>query len=305
MSMQPTVLVLGGTGRIGTAFLEQARAKNSHLKFRLLTRNPYKLKCYADADGIVVQQGDLLSPESLAQAMDGIQQVFFIVPDAPDMVEMERNVYEAARKHGSVQHVLKISAILAGARPHPAGFGILHRQGEELLRQEAALSGFAYTILRPCMFAQSLELFQDPIMGLGVILSPSGQGRISFVDVRDVAACALELLLHEHEQKNRVYTLTGPTAYTMEQAAKLLTQHMGRSVRHFSPPEWLSYWIYRILAGMDAFMARNVRDLFVAVKAGQEEEVSDAILLICKRAPTSLQAYLLDQKVFPSDKKSL
>ncbi|MGO8683501.1 MAG: hypothetical protein ACLQUT_02815 [Thermoleophilia bacterium] len=61
-------------------------------------------------------------------------------------------------------------------------------------------------------------MYCPAILSLGAFHTPMGNGRISYIDVRDVAAAVVEVLLtngHEH----RGYSLTGPVARFHEEIA--------------------------------------------------------------------------------------
>ena len=71
--------------------------------------------------------------------------------------------------------------------------GRLHRQEEKILEE----SGIPYTILRPNGFMQNFVRAGLIIRSKNAFYLPPGDAKVSFVDVRDVAAVATELLLTE------------------------------------------------------------------------------------------------------------
>ena len=293
-------LVFGASGRVGTAFVDAAIKESVPLK--LFVRRPETLSSHVKSSPLIkVISGDIRNQEQLNGAMKGADKVLLIVPDDPRQVELEQAVYKAALPHNV--HIVKISALLAGTDP-PRSFGVLHRQGE----QELEASGLPYTILRPAMFMQSLELFAEPLHQAGFIIIPSGTGKVSFVDIDVVAECSLRIILDDSTKHfGKVYTLTGSKAWSMAEVAKLLSARMGKTIAHWSPPAWLAYWIYRLLAGMNAWMAERVTDLFVAIAEGAESECRDDVQRInnIRQAAAStrtLEDYLERQTVFQQRK---
>jgi uncharacterized protein YbjT (DUF2867 family) len=68
----------------------------------------------------------------------------------------------------------------------------------------------------------------------------AGEGRVNFIDTRDVADVARVALLEEfNPESQRAYHLTGPQAWTMRQVAEHLSTLLGQPVtyKHRSPEE--------------------------------------------------------------------
>ena len=79
-----------------------------------------------------------------------------------------------------------------------------------------------------------MNLFSDfiPLMAGedGVIRGPAGDGRLAAVRRADIAEAAAVVLAGEgHEGKT--YALTGPEAFTLEEAAEMITRLTGRETR--------------------------------------------------------------------------
>src|SRR5207245_2758204 len=67
-----------------------------------------------------------------------------------------------------------------------------------------------WTILRPHAFMQNwLGDVAESVRAEGVIYAPIGDGRVPFIDTRDIAAVAAEVLLHVEAHVGKKYVLTG------------------------------------------------------------------------------------------------
>jgi uncharacterized protein YbjT (DUF2867 family) len=177
------ILVTGGTGGIGSELLRLL--SQAGVGARALTRNPYKAQ---KLSGITWIPGDLARPETLTTAFDGAKSLFLLTSYYEDMVELQHNAITAARAAG-VTHVVKVSAFAASDHSK-APIGRWHYQVEK----ELQASGMGWTILRPHHFMQNLLAQAEYIRKDGVVYSASGDGKIPYIDLRDIAAVAFVTL---------------------------------------------------------------------------------------------------------------
>lgn len=121
-------------------------------------------------------------------------------------------------------HVVKGSAV--GATDHSKSpIGRAHYEVESALQE----SGMAWTILRPHVFMQNFLDMAPTIAREGKIRAASGEGKIPFVDARDIAAvAAVTLTAAGHEGKK--YVLTGPEALSYGEIAKIIGDTIGKRV---------------------------------------------------------------------------
>jgi uncharacterized protein YbjT (DUF2867 family) len=100
----------------------------------------------------------------------------------------------------------------------------------------------------------------ETVRAEGAIDAPIGDARVPFIDTRDIAAVAAEVLLHPDEHAGKKYVLTGPEAVSYHDVAAALSDATGRPV------------IYRPIS-MDEARAR-------LVARGIEPDLIDAMLAI-------------------------
>jgi uncharacterized protein YbjT (DUF2867 family) len=136
-------------------------------------------------------QGRPAEPASIDGVFGGVKTMFLLTGNGPDLATLQLTAIRAAVKSG-VEYVVKLSAL--GASSHSKSpIGRAHYEAEQALIG----SGMRWAILRPHAFMQNL-LDQTPaIVGEGRIFAASGDGKIPFVDTRDIAAVAAVTLTHQ------------------------------------------------------------------------------------------------------------
>ncbi|NYG44822.1 uncharacterized protein YbjT (DUF2867 family) [Bradyrhizobium sp. IAR9] len=213
------ILVTGGTGVIGSELLRLL--SQAKVPARALVRDPAKAQ---KLPGITWVVGDLAKPETLKDAFEGAKSLFLLTHYYEDMVELQHNAIVAARAAG-MKHVVKVSAF-AATDHSKAPIGQWHHRIEEELKA----SGMAWTMLQPHHFMTNLVAQAGYVAKEGAIYSPSGDGKIPYVDPRDVAAVAF-VTLTQPGHDGKTYVVTGSEALSYRQAAEIIGATIGKEVR--------------------------------------------------------------------------
>ena len=152
------ILVVGGTGTIGSEVVRLLKVENA--SFRALVRDPAKVEALK-AQGIETVAGDLRQPETLPEALQGVEKIFVVTPLVPDQVEMRAALIAAAKAAG-VRHIVMSTGI--GAAPDaPVQIGRWHGENQ----QQAQESGMAWTFVQPGFFMQNLLMYVEAIRDKG------------------------------------------------------------------------------------------------------------------------------------------
>ncbi|MGC1244578.1 MAG: NmrA family NAD(P)-binding protein, partial [Spirulinaceae cyanobacterium] len=100
-----------------------------------------------------------------------------------------------------------------------------------------AASGIPYTFLRPNSFHQNYLIYTaETIKNQNSFYLPLGEGKLSFIDIRDVAEVAAVVLTEDNHQ-NKAYQITGSQALSNYQIAEILSQVLGRTITYVDIPE--------------------------------------------------------------------
>jgi uncharacterized protein YbjT (DUF2867 family) len=223
--MPETILVTGATGTIGRDVTKELATKGADV--RAGVRDPDKAKKLLDP-AIELTRFDFENPQSFSDALKDVTKVFVLPPLMLNQVEAT-NVFVDAASSAGVEHIVELSVIGADAEP-PFTFGKWHAAEDRHIRD----SGIAFTLLRPNSFMQNFINYFPPRDG--VIYLPWGNGKASFVNTRDIARVAAEVLTtNGHEGK--IYTLTGPAALGIADVAKFLAEAAKRDIQYVDVPE--------------------------------------------------------------------
>lgn len=268
-----TIAVTGATGTIGG--LVARTLADRDVEARLLVRDPDR----APRLGLPVWACAYGDGAGLREALAGVDVLLLVsAHETADRVDLHRSVVEAAADAG-VEHVVYTSFV--GAAPD-AGFTLARDHGatEDIVRD----AGLAHTFLRDNFYAEVFAHFAGED---GMIRGPAGRGRVAAVSQRDVAAVAAEVLLDPGAHRDATYDLTGPEAFTLDEAAQVLTEVTGRphsfhdetldearaSRAHYGAPDWQ----------VDAWIST-----YTAIRDGELDTVSDAVPTILGRPALSL-----------------
>jgi uncharacterized protein YbjT (DUF2867 family) len=167
--------------------------------------------------------GDMSNPDVLAQAMHGVEKVYYVGPALhPREREMGFAVVEAARAAG-VQHFVFSSvlhAIITDLVQHE-----IKRDVEEYLIS----SGMEFTILQPANYMLRHRL--KPAFAEGVFrLSWALDRYQSMVDLGDVTEVAAAVIAESGHHAGATYELVAPGRYTAHDLAEIIAEVTGREV---------------------------------------------------------------------------
>lgn len=227
--MSNTILVTGATGNVGSEVVKQLSAKGVNVRACCHTLSKAdKIR----GPGVEIVEVDYDKPETVEAAFKGVKKLFLLTPVVAKMVEITAQLMEDAKKSG-VKHIVKLSNLDLvtdeEAKIPPLGW---HRQADKIIEE----SGIPFTFLRPLGFMQNFFMYKQTIEAQNAIYTSTGDGKVNFVDARDIAAVAVEALIGDgHEGKS--YPITGPEAISYNQAAEILSEVLGRKITHVSISE--------------------------------------------------------------------
>ena len=166
-----------------------------------------------------------------------------------------------------------------------------HAQIEQYLAQ----SGLAHTLLRPSYFMQNFLMSAQPVAEQGVLYGMTGEGRISYIDTRDIAAVAAQVLTSPGHQGTS-YTLTGPEALSAAEVAERLSAAIGRQVRYVDVgPDAFRQALAD--AGLPGWLVDALIEGNTLLAAGHGATVTDEVARMTGRPPQTFAQFAADHRL--------
>ena len=274
------ILITGASGNVGAEVLKQIVQTGA--KVRAAVQSLHKAP--APSPGLEIAVVDYNQPDTLRVALKDVDRVFLVGPPTAQLPALERNATEVIAQ-SDVQQVVKLSAMGGRESTYPRQ----HIESEDYIRS----SGVPYTFLRPNGFMQNIINYSgETIRTQNAFYGSEGDGQVSQIDIRDVAAVAVKALT-EDGHVGKTYTLTGPKALTNNEVARILSEKLGREIRFINlPPAQLKEAL--LSAGVPEWNADAVLDLQRLYREGKAATVTRDVQQVSGREPISYERFSHD-----------
>lgn len=275
------ILITGASGNVGREVLKQI------VQTEVRVRAAYQSAGRASAPaGVEIALVDFNQPGTLKTALKDVDRVFLVWPPSAELPALERKAVDVIAESG-VRQLLKLSAM--GGRQ--ATFPRLHAESEDYIRS----SGVPYTFLRPNGFMQNIATYNTSTINTqNAFYGTEGDGRVSQIDIRDIAAVASKVLTSDGHL-GQTYTLTGPQALSNSDIAGLLSRAIGREIRFVNLPP-ADYKQALLSAGLPEWNVDALIDLQQFYREDKAAAVTPEVEEILGRKPTSFNQFLQDYR---------
>lgn len=240
------LLITGATGFIGSHLVKKLGEAGEHP--RCLVRNPERAQLLLPAqrrDDFA--KGDTTQPETLIQALNGIETVVHCAFITADRKQREgnnyqitnvggtRNLIQAAKKAG-VKKIVMVSGL--GTQPEKPGS---YMQGRYEAEQVLINSGLDWTIVQPSVLFGKGSPF---ITGLSELVKSApvlpliGGGEIRFqpIHVDDVVTIISTIITQREQTSKHTYTIGGPEYYTLSRIFDEIQAVLGtKKIKVYTP----------------------------------------------------------------------
>lgn len=226
-----TVAVLGATGNVGAPTVERLRRLTWDV--RPISRRQEAVEGWR-RQGIDGRRADLDEPATVQAALQGADTLLLIVAATPAQAEHGAAAVRAAEAAG-VRRIVHVGSA-DGRIGSPVPWADACARTDQLIRR----SQMTWTLLHPTAFDEDLLELAAPI-GFGWLPQVAGDGAVGWIDSDDISRVAVEVIGNEVAGEPGAYdgqtlTLTGPALLSFAEVAEVMTERLGRPVRHVDVP---------------------------------------------------------------------
>jgi uncharacterized protein YbjT (DUF2867 family) len=224
-------------------------------------------------------------PDTLGEAMAGVDTVFLVSPMDDRVQAREGNVLQEAQRSG----VRRIVKLYGAVKHHGDPLGRLHEASVEAIRR----SGLEWSLLSPTSVLETSLLSMIPwIEATGSIVASAGEGKVAHVAADDVARAGAAILTDGHEN-GRNYVITGPELLTFSELCETLSGVTERSIPYVDLSDGELTRLLTEQAGMTAEQAEiGVVCHFRAWRKGDAQARTDTYHELTGRRPTTAEAWI-------------
>jgi uncharacterized protein YbjT (DUF2867 family) len=270
------ILIIGANGSVGTELSKDLKARGHEVVGATSKKEAIKGQVHLD----------LITGEGVEGALKGVEKLFLLTPPGHvNQNELLAPLIDEAKK----AHVEKVVLMTA--------MGANSDENAPLRKAEVQLenSSLNYNIIRPNWFMQNFNSYWiEGINTAGKIFLPVEKASGSFIDVRDIAAVAAELLVNDKWNKED-FDLTGADVLNHDEVASLLSSKIGREITYenISADAMLEGLLSGGLSRPYSEFLNLILDFF---RLGFSERKTDSVEQILGRAPIRFEQYLEDYK---------
>lgn len=276
------ILVTGATGMFGGRVSDQLAQRG--VPVRGMTSNPGRA-AQLERVGVDPVVADMDRPETLLDAMVGVDTVFLVSPMDDRVRVREGNVLEAAQRVG-VRRIVK----LFGAVKHDGDpLGRLHEASVEAISR----SGLEWALLSPTSVLETTLLSMIPwIEEVGGVVASAGDGKVAHVAADDVARAGA-VVLADRRENGRDYVITGPQLLSLGDLCEIMSRATGRQIPYMDVPDEELERLLVEEAGMTPDEAEiGVICHFRAWRNGQATACTDTYGELTGLEPTTAEAWI-------------
>lgn len=278
------ILITGATGGIGQElcrlFVE------SPVQVRAMCRRPQQVKQFKDM-GLDAVLADFEDPKTLKHAMQDCDQMFLLAAPGPRQAQHLQVAIDAAVQAG-IRRVVKISTA-DGNVGSAVPWAKANAEGDHYLRSKK----MSWTILRPTGFMQNF-LEAAYTISQGFLPHVTGEGRVSYIDARDIALAA-KAVLTEQAHTNAVYYLTGPEALSAKDIAQQLSASLGYEVREL-PIAVAAMQENLQRAGVEEWQIKGIFAQYAVIASGHAVDVTEEVKRLTGQNPRTFLQFAHDHR---------
>jgi uncharacterized protein YbjT (DUF2867 family) len=290
------LVLIPGAGGVGRAVFDQLRAHGVPVRFMVRREDARTAELRRLGAEVVV--GDLIRPETVAAALQGVARMLFAMTVSPDHLLAATVVATVAKEHGKLEALVDLSQMTVSTMTAISTEESHQQRLHWLAEQVLNWSGLPVVHTRPTVFLDSVlftSMAAKSIQENGAIALPFGSGRTSPVAVDDVARVIATVLRDPAPHIGRVYELTGPASVDMTELAAAYARALGRPVTYVNVP--MDKWLAGLSKmGLPPHTEQHVATMARLHRENRYDRSADGVERVTGRPPQSIEAFVRARK---------
>src|SRR6516162_9703064 len=292
------LVLIPGAGGVGRAVFEQLRAQDVPVRF--MVRRQDERTAELKGLGAEVVVGDLIRPETVAAALQGVTRMFFAMAVSPDHLLAATVVAAVAKEYGKLEALVDLSQMTV-SQMTATSIAESHQQRLHWLAEQVLnWSGLPVVHIRSTVFLDTpmfTTMAARSIRENGTIALRFGTGRTSPVAVDDVARVVATVLRDPASHIGHVYELTGPRSVDMTEMAAAFSRALGRSVSYVDVP--LDRWQAGLSKlGMPPHTEQHVATMAQLHRDNRYDRIADGVERVTGIPAKSIEAFVAARRDF-------
>ncbi|MBW8485865.1 NmrA family NAD(P)-binding protein [Actinomadura parmotrematis] len=284
------IVVTGPTGNVGAEIVRLLAGEAAPGPYRVAAHDPGRIarEYGEDVPAVAFDYDDRATWPAV---LDGVRTLFLLFPlPHPRTVKTRMIPFIDAAVAAGCEHIVYITV---------PGADRLRFVPHYAVERHIEATGVGHTFLRCGYFSQNLcraiSTHGVDIMDHGEIFIPAGRGRTTFLDARDAAAVALDLLTGPALEGGAAHTLTGPRRLDFDEAAAVLADVLGRPVR-YARPSYPRFWRRLRSRGVTRDTLLFMTIVYTLTRTGRNEPLTGELAALLGRDPTPFEQWARDYK---------
>ncbi|HLR25364.1 MAG TPA: SDR family oxidoreductase [Fodinibius sp.] len=223
------ILITGANGHLGSQTIDFLLENNPDADITGLVRSEEK-GAELKEKGVELRIGDYNNNAAIEQAVQGVDTLLLISSSTLEgRVQQHNNVIKAA-KEADVEQIFYTSIVEADKELSPLSPD--HAATEKLIKE----SGISYTIYRNAFYMEFLPLYLGNALEDGQWTFPSDGKAINLALRSEMAQALANGLVDPRKHENSIYEITSGHAYTLDEAAEMLSEASGKEITYTDVP---------------------------------------------------------------------
>jgi uncharacterized protein YbjT (DUF2867 family) len=245
--------------------------------------------------GAEVVVGDLTNPQDVANAMAGVDRIFFNMSVSPDYLTATSIVCAVALEAAPVEVIVNMSQMTVSQMTLTSTSESKQHRLHWLAEHIMNWSGVPVVHVRPTVFMENpllTMLAAESIRERGALVLPFGRGRTSPIAAADVARVVAAVLHDPVGHVGAVYELTGPEVLDANGIAEQYSRALGRPVTAEDIP--LDKWTEQVLdpMGLPPHVQQHIATMARLHREGRYDRSTDDVAQITGTPAQTVEQYV-------------